>query len=481
MKEPSIKKNFIYSTAYQILTVITPFITAPYLSRVLGAEGIGIQSYTGSIQSIFLLFAALGTSSYGSREISIHRDNIRERSKIFWEIELMVVCTTSAALVGWLALCIFAAGYRVFYCVLSIGVLANMFDIAWFFNGIEQFRLTVIRNSIFKILGIVLMFLLIKNEEDLLLYIFILAVTTMLSNLSLWPYMRNYLVHVNYRELRIGRHFKETLIYFVPTIATSVYTILDKTLLGLITSDATQNGYYQQAEKIINLAKSIVFTAINSVVGVRNAFLFTEKRFDEIHRKIEISFNFIFFMGFACCFGIMGVAKTFVPVFFGPGYDQVIGLLYVFAPIIVIIGISNCLGSQYYTPCGKRKESTRYLIAGSLVNLFLNLLFIPKYGAVGAAVASVIAETVVTVLYVYFSCGYGNVHLLMRTGSKKLAAGVIMFCIVFVMNTLEMNSIALLVLQVVVGALTYGGVLLIMRDQWTKDMLDVVWKRAFPN
>lgn len=478
MKEPSIKKNFIYSTAYQILTVITPFITAPYLSRVLGAEGIGIQSYTGSIQSIFLLFATLGTSSYGSREISIHRDNVLERSKIFWEIELMVVCTTSAALVGWLVLCLFTTEYRVFYCVLSIGVLANMFDIAWFFNGIEQFRLTVIRNSIFKILGIILMFLLIKNEGDLLLYIFILAVTTMLSNLSLWPYMRSYLVHVDYKGLRIGRHFKETLIYFVPTIATSVYTILDKTLLGLITSDATQNGYYQQAEKIINLAKSIVFTAINSVVGVRNAFLFTENRFDEIHRKIEISFNFIFFMGFACCFGVMGVAKTFVPVFFGPGYDQVVGLLYVFSPIIVIIGISNCLGSQYYTPCGKRKESTRYLIAGSLVNLCLNLLFIPKYGAVGAAVASVIAETVVTVLYIHFSCGYGNLCLLVKTGGKKMVAGVVMFCIVYVMNTLEMNSIALLALQVVAGALTYGGILLLLRDQWIKNMFDVVWRKA---
>lgn len=139
---------------------------------------------------------------------------------------------------------------------------------------------------------------------------------------------------------------------------------------------------------------------------IRHAYLFAEKRFDEIHKKIAISFNYIFFMGFGCCFGIMGVAKTFVPFFFGPGYDQVVGLLYLFSPIIVIIGISNCLGSQYYTPCGKRKESTNYLIAGSVVNLILNLLMIPRFGAEGAAIASVIAETVVSVLYVKFSCGY---------------------------------------------------------------------------
>lgn len=467
MREPSIKKNFIYSTAYQVLTVITPFITAPYLSRVLGAEGIGVQSYTASIQSIFLLFAALGTKSYGAREISIHRENEYERSKIFWEIELMVICTTSAALAGWLALCAFATDYRVFYWVLSIGVFANMFDIAWFFNGIEQFKLTVIRNSLFKILGIVLMFLFIKDEDDLLLYIFIHAATTLLSNVSLWPYMRRYLVHIDCKEVSVARHFKETLIYFAPTIATSIYATLDKTLLGLITSDVAQNGYYQQAEKIITLAESIVFTAINSVVGVRNAFLFTERRYDEIHNKIETSFNFIFFMGFACCFGIMGVAKTFVPVFFGPGYDQVVGLLYVFSPIIVIIGVSNCLGSQYYTPCGKRKESTNYLIAGSVVNLCLNLLFIPRHGAVGAAVASVIAETIITILYVRHSCGYGNVGMLLRTSGKKVLAGVVMFMVVYAMNVLTINSIVLLALQVICGASVYGLILLLLRDHWT--------------
>ena len=311
MKEPSIKKNFVYSTAYQILNVITPFITAPYVSRVLGAEGIGIQSYTASVQYIFLLIASLGTLSYGSREISMHRDDVNERSKLFWEIELMVICTTGLALFGWVFLCLFSPRYKIFYCVLSIGIFANMFDITWFFNGIEQFKLTVIRNSAFKIIGIVLLFAFIKSKDDLLLYIFITAVTSLLSNMSLWPYMKCYIVKVDFRKLSFRRHFKETLVYFIPTIATSVYTVLDKTLLGLITSDVAQNGYYQQAEKIINLAKSVVFTAINSVVGVRNAYLFAEKRFDEIHKKIEISFNYIFFMGFGCCFGIMGVAKTF--------------------------------------------------------------------------------------------------------------------------------------------------------------------------
>lgn len=474
MQEPSVKKNFIYSTSYQILNVLTPFITAPYISRVLGAEGIGIQSYTQSIQQYFLMFAALGTLSYGAREISMNRNDVYKRSKLFWEIELMTVSTSLLAVVGWVILILFSSKYKVYYTVLTIGIFASMFDISWFFEGIEQFKLEVIRNSFFKILGIICLFIFIKSPNDLLLYIFITTVSTLLSSLSLWPYMKRYLVKVNPREFVFKRHFRETLIYFIPTIATSIYTVLDKTLIGLITNSAAQNGYYQQAEKVINLAKSVVFTAINSVIGVRNSFLFAEKKYDEIHEKIKQSFNFIFFAGFACCFGIMGVAKTFVPLFFGPGYDAVVELLYIFSPIIIIIGISNCLGSQYYTPCGKRRQSANYLIVGSVVNLSLNLLLIPKFGAYGAAVASVAAETAITILYVKYSEGYGDVRLLINTGLKKLVAGIGMFAVVYPMNKILINPLILIVFEIVTGALLYGLLLLVLRDEWMCQIVKTV-------
>lgn len=470
MAQKSIKTNFIYSTAYQILNVITPFITAPYISRVLGAEGIGIQSFTASIQQYFLMFAMLGTLSYGAREISMNRDNSYMRSKLFWEIELMIIGTTCAALAGWGCLIMSGSRYRIYYMVLTIGIFAGVFDISWFFNGMEEFKLTVIRNTIFKILGILCLFVFIKSQKDLLLYIFIMALSTLLANLSLWPYMRRYLVKVEIKELSVKRHFRETLIYFIPTIATSVYTVLDKTLLGLITDSASQNGYYQQAEKIINLAKSIVFTSINAVVGVRNSYLFAAKKFDEIRQRIETSFHFIFFMGFGCCFGIMGIAKSFVPLFFGAGYEPVTGLLYIFSPIIVIIGISNCLGAQYYTPCGKRKESAKYLIVGSVVNLCFNLALIPKFNAIGAAVASVIAETIISILYVKFSDGYGSMKLLIRTGLKKMIAGVFMFGVVFCMNGMQINIIMKLFLQVMLGGTVYVFLLLVLKDSWTLEV-----------
>ena len=175
-------------------------------------------------------------------------------------------------------------------------------------------------------------------------------------------------------------------------------------------------------------------------------------------------------MGFGCCFGIMGVAKTFVPLFFGPGYEPVVELLYIFSPIVVIIGISNCLAAQYYTPSGRQQQSTNYLIVGSVVNLGLNLLLIPKLGSVGAALASVTAETVITILHVKFSGGYGTAGLLFRTSAKKLIAGVVMFFIVYRMNGLPMISVIRLILQVCSGVTVYGLTLLLLGDAWTKDM-----------
>ncbi|MGN0180952.1 MAG: oligosaccharide flippase family protein, partial [Candidatus Ornithomonoglobus sp.] len=426
MSTPSVKKNFLYSTFYHILSLITPFITAPYIARVLGVGGVGIQSYTSSIQAYFTMFAVLGTSAYGSREIARERDNAYKRSKVFWEIELLTCITTSICLAAWFVLIYFSKEYRLYYLIWTISLVESAFNITWFFRGLEQFRLIVVRNTIFKLLGIAAIFLFVRSENDLWINILLSALSNILSSIAMWPYLKKWLVRVSIKDINIKPHFKETLVYFIPTIATSIYNVLDKTLIGLITHDSAENGYYQQAEKIITMAQTIVSTSIASVLGVRISYLFKQKKYEEIHRKIDNSANFILFMGIGCMFGVAGVAKNFVPLFYGPGYDNVEYLLYIFCPVIVIIGISNMLGSQYYNPVGKRAESAKYLIVGSCINLCLNLLLIPKYNSYGAAVATVAAETVIAVLYIRHSCGYMSFAMLARSGVKKLIAGIMM-------------------------------------------------------
>ena len=171
--QPSVRKNFIYRTFYEILLIITPLITEPYIARVLGADGVGIASYSNSIMVFFTMFAALGTVGYGTREIALHRDDKKEASKLFWEIELLTVCTSSVCLLVWLVLCFLYKGYTPYLLALIPTLLSTMLDINWYYTGYEKIIFTVLRNSFVRILGIIALFVFVKNRNDVVLYIFI--------------------------------------------------------------------------------------------------------------------------------------------------------------------------------------------------------------------------------------------------------------------------------------------------------------------
>ena len=462
--EPSVRLNFILSMAYQVLVVVLPMITAPYVSRVLGADKNGIYSFTASYQTYFSMFAALGTVSYGSREIARNRKDRPLRSKLFWEIELMTVLTSTVSLIAFIAFFMLRDRYRIYYVPQVMAILAVMFDISWFFTGIEEFRYIVTKNAAFKLLGAVLIFTLVHRPEDLLIYITILSATTMIGNMSMWIHMPRFLDRVDFKSLRVRRHLKETMVYFIPSIATSVYTVLDKTLIGEITRNEAENGYYDRVVQLINIMKALTFTALNSVLGARISYLFAEKRYDEIRRRIETSINYILFMGLGICFGLSAVAPRFIPWFLGPGYERSITMLILMSPIVVIIGVSNCLGSQYFTPAGKRAQSARFIIAGSCVNLVLNLILIPRYWGYGAIIASLIAELTITVLYVAFSGESFHPAVLIRDGWKKLLAAALMFAAARMIDPLFHANFPALAAEVLLGGSVYIAVLFLLRD-----------------
>ena len=466
MKEVSVKKNVLLSTLYQILIMVTPFITAPYVSRVIGPKGIGIYSYTNSIQLYFSMFAGLGTVTYGAREIARNRDNEYRRSKLFWEIEILTIITSSICLILWGIMIKYSQEYKEYYIILTMNLLNTMLDISWFYTGLEQFKYTIMQNSIFKILGIILLFTFIKQPSDLKLYIFIMTLTSLLGTASMWIYLPKFLKKINFREIRILHHFKETLVYFIPTIATSIYTVLDKTLIGAITKNEEENGFYEQATKIINLTKVLTFSSLNAVLGSRISYLFAKDKKEEIKERINNSMNYIFFIGFGIMFGLIGVIDKFVPIFFGDGYEEVASLIKILSPVVVIIGVSNCLGSQYYNPAGLRAKSAKFIIVGSCVNLILNLILIPRFWSYGASVATIIAELTISILYLKFCDGFLTVRNLIKFSWKKIVAGIIMLILVLMIGLLKINTIAVLVLQVIGGVAIYGSILLILKDNF---------------
>ena len=469
--QPSLKKNIAISTIYQVLLIILPIITAPYVARVLGPDQSGIYDYTNSIQTYFAMFAALGTASYGAREIARVRNDIAMRSKLFWEIELMTVMTSTVCIIVWFIFIAFTPQYKVIYLVLTMGLFSTMFDISWFFAGMEQFKYTVTKNAACKLIGVVLMFLFVKKQDDLLLYIIIITASTMIGNLSMWLYVPRFTERVDFKTLRFRKHFHETLIYFVPSIATSVYTVLDRTLIGVITKNKAENGFYHYTMQIINMMKALTFSSLNMVLGSRIAYLFAEEKYDEIKERIRDSINYILFMGIGICFGLIGVSGRFVPLYLGPGYDRVVTMLVLMSPIVVIIGVSNCLGSQYYTPSGNRKLSAKFIIIGAIVNLTLNLILIPRFWGYGAIVASLIAETVITVLYFRHCNGYLTADTLFREGWKKLVAGVLMLAVIRILDRFIASDIIALCAEVMAGFAVYCALIVLLRDTFMSEIV----------
>lgn len=478
-KIPSVKKNYIYSLLYQVTMYIMPLLTTPYISRVFGATSIGIQSYTTSVTSYFVLLGALGTTIYGQQRTAQSRSDQKKCSVLFWEIAVLRVLSTFLAL-GIFALYVCRSReYLLYYTILSLNIIAQIFDISWFFQGQEYFSFVVIRNFLVKISGCILLFAVVRRKDQLWLYILILAATALIGNITMWMGLPRFLVKIDWKQVHIGQHIRPTMVYFIPTVATSIYTVLDKVMIGAMTAAFDESGFYEQANKVITIGKAVIFS-LNSVMLSRVSFYFSQGDDRKAKNALIKTLDFVLFMGIAMAAGLAGIARNFVPWFYGTGYGQVCGLLWMEGLLIPIIGISNCLVNSYLTPSGQQSRVNKALIAGAAVNFCLNLGLIPAYFSMGAAAASVIAEAIVSGICVYLSRKYMSYRELWGLIWKKLLAAAVMLGCLTIAFKQYRGSVLITGIQVVIGGLVYVLLLLALRDSIMKQFMDEI-KRIIGN
>ena len=293
MKKKSLKKNYIYNVCYQVLLLIIPFITTPYLSRVLGADGVGLNSYATAMVSYFTLFASLGTGTYGQRAISYVQNDKEARSRVFFETFLFRLIMVVITLIFY-GICLFIIKDNlIIYLILALNIVNIAFDITWFFQGLEEFQKTVVRNAIIRILNIIFIFVFIKDSNDLVIYVAGTVILSFLGSISLWTYLPKFVCKVN--KLNPFRNFKTIIKLFIPTIAIQIYTIVDKTMLGSFTNNYLENGYYEQAEKVYRICLTLV-TALGTVMVPRIGKTFKEGDIDKVNEYMYNSYNFIWFL-----------------------------------------------------------------------------------------------------------------------------------------------------------------------------------------
>lgn len=391
-----IAKNYLYNLTYQIFCILVPLVTTPYISRVLGAQNIGIYSYTLSVSTYFIVVGSLGFPLYGQREVACYARDLKKRSVVFAEIFWGQTVSLTLVLIAYLVFTLFFVNqHRAIYGAQLVGIIASIANIGWLYQGLEEFKITVIRNFFIKITSVACLFLFVKDRNDLLIYTLIINFANLLGNAIIFFDLKKY---VDVEEMRmpskhIFRHFKPAVILGVPYYITSIYAVLDKTMLGSITGNYAEVGFYEQSQKIVTFAMAIV-TSLGAVFMPRLAVELAYGNREKVEAFLNKGLQVSMLLSMPIFTGMLLLGDMVTPWFFGAGYEKTGGLIMIFAPLILIIGISNFLGNQYLVAAKKEKLFTMVILVGVLINLFLNAVLIPNYQSYGAAAATVIAEFV---------------------------------------------------------------------------------------
>ncbi|WP_058953382.1 flippase [Clostridium tyrobutyricum] len=473
----SVAKNYFYNVIYQIVILIVPLITVPYVSRVLGSGGVGVNAYTNSIIQYFILFGTIGISLYGNRSIAYVRDDKRKLSRTFWGIFLLKIMTV---IISYMVFMIFMnfthSEYKTIFLFQSIFIISAAVDISWLFMGLEDFQKTVTRNLMVKVIGVICIFLFVKTISDLWKYVLILACSELFGQLTLWFYAPKVIDKVKLSLYDIKRHLMPSISLFIPQIATQIYLVLNKTMLGAL-SNTNEVGYFDMSDKITKMSLSVV-TAMGVVMLPRVANTFAKGDMKKVKDYLSKSFDFASYLSVPMMFGLVGISAEFTPWFFGPGFSKTGTLICVISPVIVFIAWSNVLGIQYMMPVGKVKQFTISVTTGAVVNFILNILLIRNFQSLGTALATVFAEFSVTAVQFYLVRKDIQFKHMFVDIWKYLISGVIMFVIVRLIGSDLGVGFKTTVTQIIAGGLAYVIILCLFRSSMNKKLIEVVLRKV---
>lgn len=463
MKSKSLKKNYLLNLIYQILTIILPFITTPYVSRILQSEGVGAYSYTLATATYMGTFAIMGMDVYGQLQVAKCKEDKLTCSKLVYGIFMAKFLTTAITVSIYFALESKLGMYQNLYWIMIIFFLSQLIDFTWFFQGLEEFAFIVTRNILVKAVGIVCIFAFVKEIEDVGIYAIILQGTAFVGNILVIPYLRKFTTRIHFSQIRILSHMKGGIIYFIPTIATSVYTMLDKVMIGWVTKSPYENGYYEQSYKIIQMVL-VVVTSLRTVTLPRVVHLYSEKNYEEVKDIIDNTIRFVLCISLPMTVGLIMVAPQLVPVFLGEGFEKCIIIVQFLAVLIVVLGLSTLISGQCLTAMGRQKQANICVIVGAVINFTMNLVLIPVHGALGAAIATVVAETIILTMFIIFSVEYIKIKALGKNLLKYLTCSLVMAGAIYGLKYTEFQNMALMVSRIAVGMVVYFVGLLIMKD-----------------
>ena len=468
-----ILKNYVYNLSYQILVVVLPIITTPYITRIFSSQELGDYGYYSSIVTYFILLATLGVANYGTKVISGHRNEI---NKNFWGIYSLQLGATILSISLYCIFCVNLPPMQnpVAY-ILGLSLVSKGLDISWLFQGLEDFRKITVRNITVKLVGVISIFLFVKSTNDLYLYVFLLTIFELLGQLSMWLPAREFIGKPHVDLEYAWYHLKPIILLFLPQIAISLYVTLDRTMLGVLAS-TKDVGIYDQALKLVNILLTLV-TSLGSVMLPRVANLLATNNHEEVNKMHEISFLVYNLIIFPIMAGMLIVNDDFVQFFLGQDFQDARFAIAIMIFRMFFIGWTNIMGIQILIPHNKNKEFMISTTVPAITSVGLNLLFLPKLGYMGAAIVSVLTEAFVWAIQLFFTRKYIKDVPIIGSMMKIILASAIMYGLLLVSKTVIHFSPTINVLAfAVIGGIIYLFAILSLKVVDVKELKQIIRK-----
>ena len=485
MKIHSVKFNFIMNFIMSASSIVFPLITFPYISRVLMATGNGKVATASAVITYFNMFASLGIPTYGIRACAKVRDDKEKLSKTVQELLIINSITMFLTLIAFIftvALIPEFAAEKNLYIINGIGMVLNVFAITWLYNALEQYAYITVINMIVTLVSLILMFMLVKQPEDYVVYG---GITVFASSAS---YIFNFIYATKFVSLKKSApydfrvHMKPILRFFAMSAATSVYTNLDVVMLRFMQGD-TEVGYYNAAIKVKTILVTLI-TSLGTVLLPRLSYYVKKEKTEDFYRMIGKAVNFVVIAGFPLTIYFMLYAKESIQFLAGDGYGGSIIPMVILMPTVLLIGLSNITGIQILTPQNMEQKVLNSIICGAVIDFLLNLLLIPRIASSGAALATTVAELVVLVV----QCVYlKNIlkDIIKDVNIVKVGLAIILGIIagvavkIFVNLTktgwsMEIQAFIMLAVSACVFFGVYGVSLLVMRETFVIELTDSV-------
>ena len=460
-------KNYLYNLSYQILTIILPIITVPYVTRIFTSEALGNYIFYNSIVSYFSLFAMLGIGVYGTKQIAAASDV----SSTFWNIYAIQLIASILAIAVYLIVAFSIPQMSgVIPLIVGITLFANMMDISWLFSGKEDFKKITIRNIVVRLIGVISIFTFVKSSDDLYLYVFLIVIFDFLGQFVMWVPAKKFIKRPSFNAKVIKKNLHPIVLLFLPQVAISLYVVLDRTLLGLLGS-YSDVGIYEQGQKLISILLKVV-SSLGVVMLPRVANLLSERRDKEAQNMVKFSFILYNLIIFPMIFGLIAVNEVFVKLFLGQNFQDVKYVLYVIVFNIMFVGWTNILGYQVLVVRNKNKEFMLSTTIPAFVSVAVNIAVITFFGYIGASITSVVVEILVFAIQWYYSRNIINKNLLFNKDlAKIICSSLVMFGAVMLCKmALGLDGIIGLIIYLAVGGISYLGMIFLLKTVNIREM-----------